>query len=155
MTNNFQENLIKGKIVETIFQQMFLETENYNVYPTGYETALPELAQLRHHKDIENILSQLRKSPDFVVTPKEKDEVYMVEVKYRQDYNNGELREIAQEIHDKWEYSWLFLATRYHFHFDSCWNIMNSNGHMDLLPYTWVPQDIQDKYKSLLHQFLG
>ena len=73
MENNFPENLIKGKIVETIFQQMFLETEKYNVYPTGYETSLPQIAQLRHHKDIESILDRVRKTPDFVLVPKDKD----------------------------------------------------------------------------------
>ncbi len=155
MENNFQENLIKGKIVETIFQQMFLETEKYNVYPTGYETTLPQIAQLRHHKDIENILDQVRKTPDFVLVPKGKDEVYLVEVKYRHEYNNSELTTLAREIHDQWEYSWLFLASQNEFYFDSCWNIMNSNGHMDLLPVTWVAQDLQNKYHTLLHEFLG
>lgn len=154
MTNNFQENLIKGKIVETIFQQMFVESEKYHVYPTGYENVVPELAELSHHKDIQNILSQLRRTPDFILVPKERDEVYLVEVKYRHDYHNAELTDLATELHNSWEYSWLFVATPFHFYFDSCWNIMNSHGHMDFLPYTWVPQNIQDKYKSLLHEFL-
>ena len=72
---------------------------------------LPQIAQLRHHKDIENILDQVRKTPDFVLVPKGKDEVYLVEVKYRHEYNNSELTTLAREIHDQWEYSWLFLAS--------------------------------------------
>ncbi len=155
MSADFTENLIKGKIVETIFQQMFLETEQYHVYPTGYENTLPDIAHLKHHSDIYNILNQTRKTPDFIIVPNDRDEVYLVEVKYREHYDGAELEKISKEIHDKWEYSWLFLATRYHFHFESCWKIMEKHGNnMNFLPYEWVPQDIQDKYRSLLHKFL-
>jgi len=154
MTDNFAENLIKGKIVETIFQQMFLESAKYDVYPTGYENSLPSLAHLHHHQDVQNILNQLRKTPDFVIVPKGKDEIYMVEVKYRSELNGSESQHVSEEIHSQWEYSWLFLATQHHFYFDSCWNIMNSSGHIDLLPESWIEKGLQDKYLTLLHQFL-
>ena len=152
---SFEENLIKGKIVETIFQQMFIETDKYELYSFEATVDLSSIQHLSHHKDIQNILDGSSPVPQCIIVPKGKDEVYIINTLYSESYHSNDLIDQARDSHDKWEYSWLFLATRYHFHFDSCWNIMNSNGHMDLLPYTWIPRDIQDKYKSLLHQFLG
>ena len=35
--NRFPENLIKGRIAERVFELMFREGADYDVYPLGYE----------------------------------------------------------------------------------------------------------------------
>ena len=41
----FTKNLVKGKIAETIFAQMFREVGDYTVIEFGYEKIIPELIQ--------------------------------------------------------------------------------------------------------------
>lgn len=40
----FTENLVKGKIAETIFERMLLATGNYTVLKGGYEHTMPLVA---------------------------------------------------------------------------------------------------------------
>lgn len=155
MNNNFPENLIKGKIVETVFQQMFLGSDQYEMYSFEATVDFSSIQHLVHHTDIQNIIDGKAPVPQCIVVPKGKDEVYIVNTLYSPSYHSQDLMVLAEKYHSQWEYSWLFFATDHHLHFDSCWNIMNSHGHMDFLPYTWIPRDIQDKYRTLLHQFLS
>ncbi len=45
----FSKDLIKGKVAEVIFEQMFREEEKFTVIPFGYEHTMPTLAQYRGH----------------------------------------------------------------------------------------------------------
>jgi hypothetical protein len=72
-------NLIKGRIAETLIQELFL-CSKYKVYRYGMEHTMPGISQLlRDNKS--DVASQIRKMPDFVVQ-KEKA-VFFIEVKFR------------------------------------------------------------------------
>lgn len=69
MTNTeFLRELIKGKIAEIIFEQMFREAGEFTILWFGYEYTSPELAQYQHllteHKEV---LADIRHTPDFIL----------------------------------------------------------------------------------------
>lgn len=45
----FARELIKGRIAETVFEQMIKHEERFTVIPFGYEHTMPLLAQHQHH----------------------------------------------------------------------------------------------------------
>jgi len=77
---SFVTNLIKGRITETIFHQMFQEATTFTIIPLGYENIIPELAQYQHKVKNPTTLNNLRNVPDFLLISKDKDEVHLVEV---------------------------------------------------------------------------
>lgn len=70
LQNNFPANLIKGKIAETVFELMFREATDFDIYPLGYEHTTPILRQYRDHpnqqpKEILNkVLDNFDNTPD-------------------------------------------------------------------------------------------
>lgn len=84
------ENLIKGRIAETIVSEMLMEA-GYFVYRFGYEGILQSLIQKDLPKMKENDMEaeKIRTMPDFIVMNKEGD-VSFVEVKFRSAENLGE-----------------------------------------------------------------
>lgn len=154
---DFIKGLIKGKITELIFQQMILEGEKYEVTPLGYENSLPHLA----HKDktnekIREITEQLRHMPDFVLTEKHGEKVYVVEVKYRKNLiDKKDIYEIASELTKNWNYAWLFVATQNAVYFDFCPDIIKNNGEVgNKLSIFNVSHDMQKKYLGHLTSFI-
>lgn len=159
--NDFQEDLIKGRIAETVFEQMFRETTNYDVYPLGYEHTVPILCQFRDHYEyvkheenretIKKILDNFSNAPDFLITKPDKSKLYIVEVKYRSSYNAKEIEEIAAKIKEKWEMVWLFLATKERFYFGSCTDTIKNNGQMKY--FDWISPEKQQKYLKLIQEY--
>lgn len=81
--SEFQFNLMKGKIVEMIIQNI-LEHCGYKVYPYGHESTLGELKEnLHNYKNHNDTLQKIRCTPDFVVYNPENDKTALVEVKFR------------------------------------------------------------------------
>lgn len=154
MSMDFPEKLIKGRIVETIFQQMFLDSGKYNVYPFGYESVLPQIAQTRHDDYVQSLIKDIRHIPDFVLTPKEYDGVYLVEVKYQQELDMNRVYSLAEKLHNQWTCPWLFIATQENFYFDSCSNIVYNNSIEELDAQNWIKTELQEYYISLLHKFV-
>lgn len=79
----FNENLIKGRIAETITEQLFTNL-GYMVYRYGMETQIPSIMPLL--KEIEpnsGIVYEIRKTPDFVVLHPENRTIHYLEVKFR------------------------------------------------------------------------
>jgi hypothetical protein len=74
-------NMIKGRIAETLIQELFLSLK-YNVFRYGMEHTVPGITELLKGIKTE-VAYQIRKMPDFVVQ-KGKD-VFFVEVKFRAD----------------------------------------------------------------------
>ena len=74
-------NMIKGRIAETLIQELFLSL-GYNVFPYGMERTIPGIMELL--KGVRSDVStQIRRMPDFVIqNPRTKD-VHFVEVKFR------------------------------------------------------------------------
>lgn len=74
-------NAIKGRIAETIIQEMFL-AHGLNVFHYGMERSIPGVAQLTR-KTTGHVKEQIRSMPDFVVQNPNTNRLYFVEVKYR------------------------------------------------------------------------
>ena len=79
--------MIKGRIAETLIQELFLSL-NYNVFRYGMENTIPGIMELL--RGVRSDVSQhIRRMPDFVIQNPESKDVYFVEVKFRA---NGEFR---------------------------------------------------------------
>ena len=91
MQKDFKKQLIKGKIAEMIFQQMWAEINQCTILPLGYERVLPGLLERSQNK----IFKPIRTAPDFVLIPKD-DNIMIVEVKFRRKAESkNKLKEIA------------------------------------------------------------
>lgn len=77
----YRYNMIKGRIAETLIQELFLSL-GFNVFSYGMENTIPGIMELL--KGVRSDVAQeIRRMPDFVIqNPKSKD-VYFVEVKFR------------------------------------------------------------------------
>jgi hypothetical protein len=83
----FRESMIKGRIAETLIQELFLSLD-YNVFRYGMENTIPGIMELL--KGVKNDVSKnIRQMPDFVVQNPRNNDVYFVEVKFRA---SGEFR---------------------------------------------------------------
>ena len=78
---NYRYNMIKGRIAETLIQELFLSL-NYNVFRYGMENTIPGILDLLKgvRSDVAN---DIRRMPDFVIQNPNTNEVYFVEVKFR------------------------------------------------------------------------
>lgn len=77
----FTENSVKGRVAETIIQELFL-AHGYNVFHYGMERSIPGIAQLTC-KTFGPVQHQIRSMPDFVVQNRRNNRLHFVEVKYR------------------------------------------------------------------------
>jgi hypothetical protein len=77
----YRYGLIKGRIAETLIQELFLSLE-YNVFRYGMENTIPGIMELL--KGVRSDVSQhIRRMPDFVIQHPKTKEVYFIEVKFR------------------------------------------------------------------------
>ncbi len=53
------KKLIKGKIAEIIFEQMFRETGEYTIIPFGYENIVPELTQCKKNSKAQKVITRI------------------------------------------------------------------------------------------------
>lgn len=149
---DFTRNLVKGRIAETIFAQMFRETKNYTVLEFGYEKIVPELLQYNH--DHENpVIETLRLAPDFAVINQLSGEVRLIEVKYRKTMNSKEILDTATKMHASWNPSHLFIASHQGFYFQEVGEIIKNEGHIKPLVSENFPEDLQSKYLKILNDF--
>lgn len=152
---DFSKQLIKGKIAELIFEQMFRKIGNFTVIPFGYESVQPELMQYSHLAKYKQVFDNIRTAPDFALVSHDKKEVFLVEVKYRTSHNASEMKEMAEKIQERWKLVRVFVATPDGFYFDSCHNILKNEGQIAPLKAEWITDDIQMEYLSLLNQFIS
>lgn len=150
---NFVRQLIKGKIAEIIFEQMFRESEEFTILRSGYEYTLPELAQYQHFAEVKAVMTNIRNAPDFILISQNKKEVFLVEVKYRSQLHSEDIRGKAEGLLKTWNPSWLFVATPECFFFDSCNTIINNDGKINKLSETWVNTRTQSDCLKLLNEF--
>jgi Leu/Phe-tRNA-protein transferase len=153
--NSFAQNLVKGKITETIFHLLFAEAGEFTITPFGYEHTIPALAQYHRDVQVQQVLETIRKTPDFVLMSQNRREVFFVEVKYRAIRHAEEILHIAKELSKRWHPSWLFIASPDGFYFDSCTNVINTKGEIPPLNTSWVATGIQEKYCALLNEFIS
>jgi hypothetical protein len=78
---NYRYSMIKGRIAETLIQELFLSL-GYNVFRYGMENTIPGIMELL--KGVRSDVAQeIRRMPDFVMQNPETKDVYFVEVKFR------------------------------------------------------------------------
>lgn len=78
---NYRYNMIKGRIAETLIQELFLSM-NYNVFRYGMENTIPGIMELL--KGVRSdVALEIRRMPDFVVQSRKSKDVFFVEVKFR------------------------------------------------------------------------
>lgn len=78
---NYRYNMIKGRIAETLIQELFLALD-YNVFRYGMENTIPGIMHLL--KGVRSgVATEIRRMPDFVVQNPKTNEVFFVEVKFR------------------------------------------------------------------------
>ncbi len=83
----YRYGMIKGRIAETLIQELFLSLD-YNVFRYGMENTIPGIMELL--KGVRSDVSQhIRRMPDFVIQNPTTKEVYFIEVKFRA---NGEFK---------------------------------------------------------------
>jgi len=81
--------------------------------------------------------------------------VFFLEVKYRAIRHVEDTQHIAEELSKRWHLAWLFLASPDGFYFDSCTNIINTQGDIPQLNTTWVTAEVQEKYRVLVNEFIN
>src|SRR3989344_2978074 len=111
MQKDFSKQLIKGKIAELVFDQMFRDSGKYTVIPFGYESVVPELMQYTNGGEYKNLLDNIRNAPDFALVSHDPKEVFLVEVKYRSRIDGEEIKKTAAMICEQWKLAWIFIAT--------------------------------------------
>lgn len=150
--SKFARMLVKGKIAETIFAQMFRETGNFTVLEFGYEKIIPELIQSGIKAD-GGIIETLRTAPDFAVINRKTKRVGLVEVKYRGTMWDDDILKLARRMHESWNPSYLFLASSSGFYFDDVEKIVAKNGVISKLKTSQVSLELQAEYLKILNDF--
>ncbi len=154
MQKDFSKQLIKGKIAELIFDQMFRDTGNYTVIPFGYETIVPELMQYTGTPEYKKLLENVRNAPDFALVSHNPKSVSLVEVKYRSHVDMDDIKKNATEIYERWKLAHIFIATPSGFYFDFCTDLMKDNVTPMRLSEKMVSKELQEKYLTLLKEFI-
>ena len=153
MKQDFTKNFIKGKIGEVIFDQMFRERDRYVVIPFGYENVLPEFCYYSKNHKHKDVIDNIRNAPDFAVVSKDREDIYLVEVKYRTNINIEEIIEVAKRIQDKWKKVWIFICTPNGFYLDKTTDIIK-NRKINRMGNYWISEKTQEKYLKLLSDFI-
>lgn len=78
---NYRYNMIKGRIAETLIQELFISLE-YNVFRYGMENTIPGIMELL--KGVKSdVAEEIKRMPDFVIQNPRTNEVFFIEVKFR------------------------------------------------------------------------
>jgi hypothetical protein len=153
MQQNFAKNLIKGKIGEAIFDQMFRDQGRFIVIPFGYDRVIPEVSHCAKKAKYQQVINNIRTAPDFALVSHDREEVFLVEVKYRTNIEMENLIQIAEKIQEKWNLVWMFVCTPQGFYFNRTTEIIK-NKKLTPLGEQWISKDLQEKYLKLLNEFI-
>ncbi|NCC22424.1 MAG: hypothetical protein EOM26_08170 [Alphaproteobacteria bacterium] len=98
-------NVAKGRIGEALVEQLF-SSLGWDVYPVGFESQLPVLAQLKARGELTpGAISRFENGPDFIIHMRNAAErVHSIEVKFR---NSGMIN--ASELQKYWPDNLLFI----------------------------------------------
>ncbi len=157
MNNNqidFSKKLIKGRIAETLFEQMLRDAGCFTILAFGYESVLPELARRQHDMHVQETMEIIRRAPDFAVINNETHEVNLIEVKYMMNPEVEWILRDAKEMYNSWKPSYLFLATPKGFFFDKAKTIIEKDGIISPFIHPKISEELQSKYLSLLNEFI-
>jgi len=153
MYQDFAKNLIKGKIGEAIFDQMFREQGKFIVIPFGYDRVIPEVSHCAKSAKYQQVINNIRTAPDFALVSHDREEVFLVEVKYRTKIEMENIIKIAEKIQERWSLVWIFVCSPQGFYFDRTTEIIK-NKKLTPIGEKWIAKDLQEKYLKLLKEFI-
>lgn len=152
---DFSRNLVKGRIAETLFEQMLRDAGGFTILAFGYESVLPELAHRQHDMQAEETMEIIRRAPDFAVINNKSHEVQLIEVKYMMHPRSDWILRDAERMCESWKPAYLFLATPTGFFFDKALDIVKNEGVIASLGDRLnIASAIQEKYIKLLNDFI-
>ncbi len=124
----YRYGMIKGRIAETLIQELFLSL-GYNVFRYGMENTIPGIMELL--KGVRSDVAQeIRRMPDFVIQNPNSKEVYFIEVKFRA---SGEFR--AKDLPKNYPYinAYIILVSKKHI---KCLTVEELNNGSEITPET-------------------
>ena len=158
MDTEFADKLIKGRITEIIFDQMFRTSGRFDIIPFGYETTLPQLAQYQNNLKIKEVLDNIKHSPDFVLISHDRTAAFLVEVKYCYGHSEEKVVQFAKDVlENHYDPSWVFVADSSGFYFESSHEIENNLGKIKKLEEInkWgISGETLEKYLNLLNKYV-
>ena len=149
---DFTRQLVKVKIAETIFSQMFRESGNFTVLEFGYEKVIPEMIQQGFNEN-NPMIETLRTAPDFAVIDRDTRQVKLIEVKYQRSLSSEYTLKAANRMSQSWNPSYLFIATLGGFYMDEIANIIKNKGQIAKLNHPKINSDLQNDYLQILKRF--
>lgn len=150
----FSKNLVKGRIAETLFEQMLRDAGCFTILSFGYEQIIPELAHRQNDVKAQETMEIIRRAPDFAVINNDTHDVYLIEVKYLMHPTASAILADAQRMFESWKPSYLFLATPEGFYFDKAIDIVKRGGIIEPFRHPQIPDELQLKYTNLLNDFI-
>lgn len=106
---NYRYGMIKGRIAETLIQELFLSL-GYNVFRYGMENTIPGIMELL--KGVRSDVAQeIRRMPDFVIQDPKSKSVYFIEVKFRA---SGEFKLTDLPKNYPYENAFIILVSKKH-----------------------------------------
>lgn len=109
MTNKFPLNRIKGRVAETLIQELFL-AHGYNVFHYGMERSVPGIEQLTR-KTFGEVKEKIRSMPDFVVQNPNNHKLHFVEVKFRRS-GMFSIKDLPADY--PWLHSYFIIVSKKH-----------------------------------------
>jgi len=107
--NNWVYNVIKGRIAETIVEELFKEL-NFQVFKYGMENTIPGIKELlRGVKD--EVANEIKRMPDFVVFKEGK--AHFIEVKFRKN-ETFSLKELEKKGEYPYENALIVVVSQKH-----------------------------------------
>ncbi len=106
---NFHYSMIKGRIAETLIQELFLSLK-YNVFRYGMENTIPGIMELLKGVRSE-VANEIRRMPDFVIQNPKTNEVYFIEVKFRAN-ETFTRKDLPKDY--AWENSYIIVVSKKH-----------------------------------------
>ncbi len=94
-------NRLKGSVTQTLVKAL-LEDAGYRTIPLGVEEVIREVSVLPRpdYLDLE-LPNVLRKMPDFFVADQDISNAWLVEVKYRKEWNDEARRNLGKQIREQ------------------------------------------------------
>lgn len=151
---SFSRQLAKGRIAETLFEQMLRDAGCFTILAFGYESVLPELAHRQRDMQVEETMEIIRRAPDFAVINNDTHDVHLIEVKYMMDPRAEWVFAAANRMLESWKPSYLFVSTPQGFFFDKVSTIVENRGVIPKLSHPKIPSELQHKYTTLLNELI-
>ena len=131
--SNYKEGMIKGRIAETLIEELFLGL-GYNVFRYGMENTVPGIMDLL--KGVKSdVAKNIRRMPDFVIQHPHRKDVFFIEVKFR---SNGEFSK--KELPKDYPY-------------ENCYFVVVSKKHIKCISYKELMED--KKVTPISKNYLG